>query len=104
MEQQLAKLANRALAGEPENIVLQVIDTLKIIDFSQIKYVIEISININNIIFIVFVISFNIIFAIIYYTIIINNYNFIFNFNLNIMLVLYLNESFGKNTASKYDY
>jgi hypothetical protein len=41
MEQQLAKLANRALAGEPENIVLQVIDTLKIIDFSQIKYVIE---------------------------------------------------------------
>ena len=41
MEQQLAKLANRALAGEPENIVLQVIDTLKIVEFSQIKYVDE---------------------------------------------------------------
>ena len=41
MEQQLAKLANRALAGEPENIVLQVIDTLKIFEFSQIKHVDE---------------------------------------------------------------
>ena len=41
MEQQLARLANRGLAGEPENIVLQVIDTLKIVNFSQIKNVIE---------------------------------------------------------------
>ncbi len=41
MEQQLARLANKGLAGEPENIILQVIDTLKIVNFSQIKYVIE---------------------------------------------------------------
>jgi hypothetical protein len=41
MEQQLARLANKGLAGEPENIVLQVIDTLKIVNFSQIKNVIE---------------------------------------------------------------
>jgi hypothetical protein len=41
METQLARLANKGLAGEPENIVLQVIDTLKIVNFSQIKYVIE---------------------------------------------------------------
>jgi hypothetical protein len=41
METQLARLANKGLAGEPENIVLQVIDTLKIINFSQIKNVIE---------------------------------------------------------------
>jgi hypothetical protein len=41
MEQQLAKLANKGMAGEPENIVLQVIDTLKIVNFSEIKNVIE---------------------------------------------------------------
>lgn len=41
MEKQLARLANKGMAGEPENIILQVIDTLKIIEFSQIKYVIE---------------------------------------------------------------
>ena len=41
MEQQLARLANRGMAGEPENIVPQVIDTLKIVNFSQIKNVIE---------------------------------------------------------------
>jgi len=41
MEKQLARLANKGLAGEPENIVLQVIDTLKIVNFSQIKNVIE---------------------------------------------------------------
>jgi hypothetical protein len=41
MEKQLAKIVNKGLAGEPENIVLQVIDTLKIVEFSQIKYVIE---------------------------------------------------------------
>jgi hypothetical protein len=41
METQLARLANKGLAGEPENIVLQVIDTLKIVNFSQIKNVIE---------------------------------------------------------------
>jgi hypothetical protein len=41
MEKQLAKIVNRGYAGEPENIVLQVIDTLKIIEFSQIKHVDE---------------------------------------------------------------
>ena len=41
MEKQLAKIVNRGYAGEPENIVLQVIDTLKIVEFSQIKHVDE---------------------------------------------------------------
>lgn len=41
MEKQLARLANKGMAGEPENIILQVVDTLKIVEFSQIKYVIE---------------------------------------------------------------
>ena len=41
MEKQLARLANSGMAGQPENIILQVIDTLKIVEFSQIKYVIE---------------------------------------------------------------
>ena len=41
MEKQLAKIVNKGLAGEPENIVLQVIDTLKIVEFSQIKHVDE---------------------------------------------------------------
>jgi hypothetical protein len=41
METQLARIANKGLEGEPQNIILQVIDTLKIVEFSQIKYVIE---------------------------------------------------------------
>jgi hypothetical protein len=41
MEKQLAKIVNKGLAGEPENVVLQVIDTLKIFEFSQIKHVDE---------------------------------------------------------------
>ena len=41
MEKQLAKIVNKGLAGEPENVVLQVTDTLKIFEFSQIKYVDE---------------------------------------------------------------
>jgi len=41
MEKQLAKIVNKGLAGEPENIVLQVLDTLKIVEFSQIKHVNE---------------------------------------------------------------
>jgi hypothetical protein len=41
MEKQLAKIVNRAYAGEPQHICLQVLDTLKIFEFSQIKYVIE---------------------------------------------------------------
>ena len=41
MEKQLAKIVNKGLAGEPQNVVLQVIDTLKIFEFSQIKHVDE---------------------------------------------------------------
>ncbi len=41
MEKQLAKIVNKGLAGEPENVVLQVIDTLKIFEFSQIRHVDE---------------------------------------------------------------
>jgi hypothetical protein len=41
MEKQLAKIVNRALVGEPQNVVLQVIDTLKIFEFSQIKHIDE---------------------------------------------------------------
>ena len=41
MEQQLARIANKGLEGEPQNIILQVIDTLKIVEFSQIKHVDE---------------------------------------------------------------
>jgi hypothetical protein len=41
MEKQLAKIVNKGLAGEPENVVLQVLDTLKIVEFSQIKHVDE---------------------------------------------------------------
>jgi len=41
MEKQLAKIVNKGLAGEPENVVLQVIDTLKIFEFSEIKHVDE---------------------------------------------------------------
>jgi hypothetical protein len=41
MEKQLAKLANKGMAGEPEHIVLQVVDTLKIFEFSQIKHIDE---------------------------------------------------------------
>jgi predicted transcriptional regulator len=41
MEKQLAKIVNKGMAGEPENVVLQVIDTLKIFEFSQIKHVDE---------------------------------------------------------------
>jgi hypothetical protein len=41
MEKQLAKIVNKGLVGEPENVVLQIIDTLKIVEFSQIKHVDE---------------------------------------------------------------
>jgi hypothetical protein len=41
MEKQLAKIVNKGLAGEQEHVVLQVIDTLKIFEFSQIKHVDE---------------------------------------------------------------
>jgi hypothetical protein len=41
MEKQLAKIVNRGLAGEPQNVVLQITNTLKIFEFSQIKHVDE---------------------------------------------------------------
>jgi hypothetical protein len=41
MEKQLARIVNKGLIGEPENIVLQVKNTLEIFEFSQIKYVDE---------------------------------------------------------------
>ena len=41
METQLARIVNTGLAGEPQHIALQVIDTLKIFQFSQFKYVNE---------------------------------------------------------------
>ena len=41
METQLARIVNTGLAGEPHHIALQVIDTLKIFQFSQFKYVNE---------------------------------------------------------------
>ena len=39
MDAQFARIVNKGLVGEPENVVLQMIDTLKIFEFSQIKYV-----------------------------------------------------------------
>lgn len=41
MEKQLSRVVNKALAGEPEHAVLQVKETLKCIEFSQIKNVNE---------------------------------------------------------------
>jgi hypothetical protein len=41
METQLARIANKGLAGEPENVVIQELNTLKVFDFSQIKFVNE---------------------------------------------------------------
>ena len=41
MEQKLAKIVNRGYAGEPQHICLQITETNKIFEFSQIKYVIE---------------------------------------------------------------
>ena len=43
METQLARIANKGLAGEPENVVIQELNTLKVFNFSQIKFVNEIS-------------------------------------------------------------
>ena len=41
MEKQSAKIVNKGYAGEPQHIWLQVLETNKIFEFSQIKYVIE---------------------------------------------------------------
>ena len=39
MEKQLAKVVNSGLVGEPQNICLQVQETLKIVSFSTIKFI-----------------------------------------------------------------
>ena len=39
MEKQLAKVVNSGLVGEPQNICLQVQETLKIVPFSTIKFI-----------------------------------------------------------------
>jgi len=41
MEKQSSRIVNKGLAGEPQHLVIQVIDTLKIFEFSQIKHVNE---------------------------------------------------------------
>ena len=41
MEKQSSRIVNKGLAGEPQHLVIQVTDTLKIIEFSQIKHVDE---------------------------------------------------------------
>ena len=41
MEKQSSRIVNKGLAGEPQQLVIQVIDTLKIFEFSQIKHVNE---------------------------------------------------------------
>jgi len=41
MEKHSSRIVNKGLAGEPQHLVIQVIDTLKIFEFSQIKHVNE---------------------------------------------------------------
>ena len=41
MEKQSVRIVNKGLAGEPQHLVIQVTDTLKIFEFSQIKHVNE---------------------------------------------------------------
>jgi hypothetical protein len=41
MEKQLARIVNKGLAGEPENVVFQVIENLQCVEFSQIKFINE---------------------------------------------------------------
>jgi hypothetical protein len=41
MEKQSSRIVNKGLAGEPQHLVIQVTDTLKIFEFSQIKHVNE---------------------------------------------------------------
>jgi hypothetical protein len=41
MDAQFARIVNKGLEGEPQYIVLQMIDTLKMFEFSQIKHVEE---------------------------------------------------------------
>ena len=42
MEKQLTKVVNSGFAGEPQNICLQVTETLQIIPFSKIKFISQI--------------------------------------------------------------
>jgi hypothetical protein len=39
MEKQLARIVNKGLAGEPENVVFQVKENLQCVEFSQIKFI-----------------------------------------------------------------
>jgi hypothetical protein len=41
MEKQSSRIVNKGLVDEPQHLVIQVIDTLKIFEFSQIKHVNE---------------------------------------------------------------
>jgi len=41
MEKKSSRIVNKGLAGEPQHLVIQVTDTLKIFEFSQIKHVNE---------------------------------------------------------------
>jgi hypothetical protein len=41
MEKQLAQIANKGLAGEPQNPVIHIVETNQTFDFSQIKFVNE---------------------------------------------------------------
>jgi len=41
MEKQSSRIVNKGLASEPQHLVIQVTDTLKIFEFSQIKHVNE---------------------------------------------------------------
>jgi hypothetical protein len=41
MEKHLAKVVNMGLEGEPQNICLQIIETLKVFAFSKIKSISE---------------------------------------------------------------
>jgi hypothetical protein len=44
MDAQFARIVNKGLEGEPQYIVLQMIDTLKMFEFSQIKHVEEVGV------------------------------------------------------------
>lgn len=41
MGKQLARIVNKGLAGEPENVVFQIKENLQCVEFSQIKFVNE---------------------------------------------------------------
>jgi hypothetical protein len=41
MELQLAKIVNRGFENQPQHICLQILDTLRIIEFSEVKWIFE---------------------------------------------------------------